>query len=129
MTGEGACAGAAALPRCTLRYAPPEVISAYNRSAKVVVHPSLDIWALGVMAFEALTQRPAFATGAALFAAAAGDAPFPWAASERAAAPASWRRSRLRPVVEACLARDAAARPTAAGLLQMLVDLVSASSL
>ena len=49
-------AGAECAPACTLPYAPPEVVLAAFEGHRVAVHPSHDMWALGVMAYEALTH-------------------------------------------------------------------------
>jgi hypothetical protein len=42
-------AGEAAPAQCTLAYAPPEMVAAYQRGAQLVAHPSQDVWAVGVM--------------------------------------------------------------------------------
>ena len=43
------------------RYAAPEVVAAFEaKQPQVKVEPSMDMWALGVMAFELLTDAPAF---------------------------------------------------------------------
>ena len=44
-------------PSCSLPYAPPEVaLAALTNTANAIVRPSHDIWALGVVAYEAITQ-------------------------------------------------------------------------
>lgn len=46
---------------CTPSYAAPETIAAVASSQKhVVADAAVDAWALGVMAFELLVERPAF---------------------------------------------------------------------
>ena len=59
-TSTGYCADTVMWPSCTLPYAPPELaLSALTDTylrQNVVVRPSHDIWALGVVAYEALTQ-------------------------------------------------------------------------
>lgn len=43
----------------TVAYAAPEVIRAYRRGEKsMVADPSIDVWSLGVLAFELLTNTP-----------------------------------------------------------------------
>ena len=104
--------------RCTPAYAAPEVLRAAD--VAVVATAAADVWALGVIAYEALTHARAFPPGrrsAEVFAAAAGRRPYPWELAE-GNLPRMWRRSRLRNIAEACLAREAARRPTA----QCVVD-------
>ena len=107
--------------RCTLAYASPEVIRAYIDDTHVVVHPSADVWALGVMAFEVLSGRRAVQSSSELQAVVSGKQRYPWevqAAADTGEEP--WRKLRLWALVEACLARDPAARPTAATVVQRL---------
>ena len=75
------------------------------------------------MAFEAIARRPAFPAAPAVFACAQGRQRYPWEVGAAPAAPPAWRASRLRPLLEACLSRSAAARPTAAALLAKLAHL------
>lgn len=50
-----------ATTRCARRYAAPETIAAVEAGeASVRANEAVDCWALGVMAFELLTRRPAF---------------------------------------------------------------------
>lgn len=116
--------------RCTPLYAAPEVLRAADADADVVAHAATDMWALGVIAFEALTHGPAFEPGrrgADVFAAAAGRWRYPWEVAE-AELPGVWRRSRLRGVTGACLARDPAARPSAQRMLDAMQRLGSATA-
>ena len=82
-----------------------------------------DIWALGVTVYEAITGDSALPSrrGAA-YACAAGDAPYPWEKS----VPRCLLDSGHSRLVLACLARNAAARPTAAAVQSALEDLTGA---
>jgi serine/threonine protein kinase len=71
-----------------------------------------DIWALGVIVYEALAGCRAHTTAEA-HAAAAGAQPYTW---ERDPAPA-FAQSRLREIVLACLSRNRNDRPTAHDVL------------
>lgn len=44
----------------TPTYAPPEVVRAYKVGTTCIAQVSMDAWAMGVMAFELLTGKPAF---------------------------------------------------------------------
>jgi serine/threonine protein kinase len=121
-------AGEKLFPQCTLAYAPPEVIAAYNAHADVTVAAGHDIWALGVMAYEALAGKPAFPNARSLFAAARGAEAFPWAPSQRRSAPVGWRKSRLRSLVESCLKEDPAQRATVDDVLAGVAALCSTST-
>jgi serine/threonine protein kinase len=103
-------------PRCSLAYAAPEVVLAVNDNREISIQPSQDVWALGVMAFEALTQTRTLTMAQEVFDCASGSMQYPWEAVP-AEQPAQWRQSRLRALILPCLARDAAARPSAAALL------------
>lgn len=118
--GRSACAraGTKALPRCTLTYAPPEAVVACLSAEpiEVEVHPSLDVWSLGVMAYECLAQERAFAHFSgrdAILACARGEQRYPWEAPE-GELNAAWANSSARKHLEACLSRDPARRPSAA---------------
>jgi serine/threonine protein kinase len=52
-------AGGERWPSCTLPYAPPEVCLAAGAGRRVIVHPSHNMWSLGVMGYEVLTQTRA----------------------------------------------------------------------
>ena len=106
--------------QCSPAYAPPEVLQSYAAGMRTTAHPSADVWALGVMVYEALTDDavfPPFVTAARdVFAAARGSVRYPWELDRDA----QFSRYRVRPAVEACLARDPAARPSAVQLITMI---------
>ena len=111
-------AGDDAPPQCTLGYAAPEVILAFNDKRSVAVTPAQDVWALGVMVFEALTRQPAvdpFGRVPGCLALARGERAYPWEAS--GAQGGGFRRSRVWQLVAPCLARDPAERPSAAAVV------------
>ena len=108
------------LVACTMGYAAPEVVIAYDDQRRVTAAAACDVWALGVMVFEALTRTPAVdpfqgVEGAKKL--ARGELRYPWEGEEL---DRTFGGSRARRVVEACLARDPAARPTAAALVQSI---------
>jgi serine/threonine protein kinase len=98
----------------TLAYAAPEVIAAYDAGQPThLVHPAVDVWALGVIAFEMLTGETIFepfTPNVEIMAHIAGRKPMPWEGP---------RRSELlrklhvfqNNVLE-CLDREPARRPT-----------------
>ena len=81
--------------------------------AHIAVHPSHDVWALGVIAYEAITQGRALTSQTQIAQCAQGQAAYPWEVAQ-SELPRAWVQSRLRPLVEPCLKRDAAERPAAA---------------
>ena len=103
-------------PRCTLAYAPPEIVCAARGDYEVPVSAAQDVWALGMMAYEAVVGAITFTTLDAIGECASGDLPYPW---ERplSAQPAAWRRARLRPLIMPCLAREPSERPPSSELL------------
>jgi serine/threonine protein kinase len=107
--------------QCSLGYAPPEILRAFACKQPTAAHPSHDIWSLGVVVFEALTDTqaiPPFVNSAEVLAAAeAGNVEYPW---ERRPPLAQFARSKVRPIVEACLRRDPALRPSAADVRGMV---------
>jgi serine/threonine protein kinase len=115
-------------PRCTLAYAPPNVVLAVRANQEVPVSPAQDVWALGVMAFEVIVQRVTLTTMLDISECANGARPYPWEA-EPAVQPPAWRQSRLRALLAPCLARDPAQRPTAAQLLQEVGRIGHASTM
>ena len=78
------------------------------------------MWALGVVAFELLTNERAFPDGTppeAILSALRGDSPLPW---EEGASGADARREKLRGLrrlVLPCLSRDPSQRPSAKSVL------------
>ena len=93
---------------------------AHEDKRPVTADAACDVWALGVMVFEAFTRQPGVdplggADGAKKL--ARGELSYPWEAEELDKA---FGGSRARRVVESCLARDPAARPTAAALVQSI---------
>lgn len=105
---------------CTLPYAPPEAVNAHFAKTELTVHPSLDIWAVGVVMFEALTGAPAFPRfcGADTIAAcAAGEAAYPWEGGADEV-PRAWTHARMYPIIAPCLSRDLERRPSAPELMR-----------
>jgi serine/threonine protein kinase len=103
-----------------LNYAAPELLAAEKAGeAAVTADPAADVWALGLVAFELLTARRAFAPGTPISSirnAICGHVAAPWEAAgsggslDRAAA------ARLRVVrlsIQKCLTRSQSDRPTA----------------
>ena len=121
-------AGAVQLPRCTLPYCDPDTANAVNSDSTVTVSPACDIWALGVMCYEAIAQKMALTTMADVFDGASGTKQFPWEAPA-AQQPDAWRRSRLRSLIQPCLSRDASTRPTAAQIVQLIERVGSATNM
>ena len=121
-------AGERASSQCSLAYAAPEVLQSYAAHARCAAHPAADIWALGVIVYEALTDDivfpPFVKRPTDIFAAASGTARYPWELDQDA----QFSRYRIRPVVVACLARKAAARPTAVQLLAQLDRLINVTA-
>jgi serine/threonine protein kinase len=103
---------------------------------RYIHHPDLhhllvhvqDIWALGVIGFEALVGGPALpwlrSTADAVML-ADGSEPYPW---ERSHVAPEFVQSRAYPVIVACLHRDPARRPTAPAILQAIDELGSTAA-
>lgn len=107
---------------CTLPYAPPEAVNAHFGARDIKVTASLDIWAVGVVVYEALTGTHTFGHSASLAAlqlCSTGEELYPWE-RELTAQPEVWRKARCRSVFESCLSREPAKRPSALGLLREL---------
>ena len=71
------------------------------------------------MAYEAIVGCHAMSTFQEIRDRALGKAKYAWELPS-SELPERWRRSRLRPLVQPCLARDPAQRPTAAQLVESL---------
>ena len=113
-------AGKETPPQCTLGYAAPEVIKAFDDKSRIMSAAAQDVWALGVMVFEAFTRKPAvdpFGGVEGCVALARGEKQYPWEAAEQAQA---FGGSRARQLVESCLERDPEQRPTAAALVNAI---------
>ena len=126
-TGRGgtACAGSTARLCYSLKYAPPEIIHALEAGRKTTqVSGAVDIWAVGVIAFELLTGERAFPqftmslTGAddAVQDAIAGRTQLPWEQPD--AGPRLEKLRGLKRTVLRCLERKPSRRPTARNLLR-----------
>jgi serine/threonine protein kinase len=103
----------------SIGYAAPEVIHALEHGERsVVADPAVDIWALGVIAFELITKMPAFDPGITKQAAldiTSGRGQFPWEKLENRFLLSSLQR--LKGTILSCLDRNAAKRPSAASLV------------
>jgi serine/threonine protein kinase len=106
----------------TLAYAAPEAVLAFSERCDLVVHPSLDVWGLGVLAYECLASFDApvyFKSKAHVERCARGEEMYPWELPNDQQ-PVSWRRSRAKDILLPCLERDFRKRPTAGMLLSQL---------
>jgi serine/threonine protein kinase len=106
-------------PGYSPQYVAPEVLAAYHsNAADYAVTGAEDIWALGIIAFELLTDQTAFPLGMAteeIEAQILGYEEAPWEAPSRKS------RERMRAFgksVMKCLSRDPEERPSASQLLQ-----------
>ena len=105
----------------SIGYAAPETIQELESGAYCsTANPAVDMWALGVIAFELLTGAPLFSFGEPRQSAIdklAGRGELPWetAGPERSAKTAKLRR--LKGTILACLDRNPEKRPSAEALL------------
>eukprot|EP00892_Ulva_mutabilis_P005985 jgi/Ulvmu1/3759/UM175_0006.1 len=109
----------------SMKYAAPEVVHALEAGDKTIkVDPAVDIWAIGVIAFELLTGERAFPavnygddTEQPAQEAIAGRALLPWEGSDGPTAERLEKLRGLRRTVLRCLDREPAKRPSAAALV------------
>jgi serine/threonine protein kinase len=98
----------------TLAYAAPELIAAFEAGQEShIMEPAVDVWALGVIAFEMLTGESVFEPFAgqdAALSAIAGRTPMPWEGARRSELLA--KLFAFQPHVLECLQRDPVKRPT-----------------
>jgi serine/threonine protein kinase len=104
----------------SLPYAPPEVAAAAARNQKEIkVDAAVDVWALGIIAFELLTRQRVFVPfetpAGAIMEHLLGKAPLPWQGPEKDTLLSKLRV--LKRSILSCLAFDPAERPTSAVLL------------
>jgi serine/threonine protein kinase len=115
---------------CSLGYAPPEAVNANAAKSELVVEPSLDMWAIGVIVYECLAGCRAFDRVCGVREVqecAKGSELYPWERPLQEL-PRGWRKSLARNVFQGCLSRDPAARPTATDVQQYLFKLCNTST-
>ncbi|NJM90947.1 MAG: protein kinase [Myxococcales bacterium] len=97
----------------TPQYAPPEVITAFEAGQyTMTAEASSDVWSLGIMAFEILTDTRVFAPGTDMQTiqnAIMGHTPMPWEGPERAQLLPKLKM--FKSDVMQCLDRDPKRRP------------------
>lgn len=114
--------GEEAFAACTPLYAPPEVLSVHatkTNSRTVTVDTAHDIWALGVMVFQCICNKPHgwHDRSKDLYKLALGEQQYPWEAPNEEQ-PRVWRQSSLRKIVAKCVHRDPRQRLSAKEILQ-----------
>eukprot|EP00892_Ulva_mutabilis_P000505 jgi/Ulvmu1/10455/UM063_0010.1 len=111
----------------SLKYAPPEVMAAVESGCRTIhVDAAVDIWAIGVIAYELLTGERAFPADGLTAAEAekkaqdaiAGRTQLPWEALSDGAKERLGKMRGLKRTVLRCLERDPAKRPSAEALLK-----------
>jgi Protein kinase domain len=118
------CAGSVARLTYSLAYSAPETLRALNEGAQMVVaQTALDMWAVGVIAYELMIGHAAFPQGEwmkwDIHAAAVGKRAYPWESDIGTFRNIPELRA-LKPAIFKCLARDAVDRPSSAGFLALL---------
>lgn len=106
----------------SLRYAAPVVVHAVEaRNRTIVADAAVDIWAVGVIAFELLTGERAFPSGASessMQAELCGRSQLPWEGDSGAVTLRLGKLRGMRRTVLKCLDRDPAQRPSSEALLR-----------
>jgi serine/threonine protein kinase len=120
-------AGVESRPTFSLAYSPPETIQRLtDGETTIVAEAATDVWAIGVIAFELCTRASAFPVMIwqhdSIADAALGKRPLPWESEVGTFRTIPELRA-LSSVVRACLARNAAARPSAADVVRTLSSL------
>jgi serine/threonine protein kinase len=117
---------------CSLAYSPPEVVHlVQNGDSKMTAEKAVDMWALGVIAFELLTKTRVFPSSTSQDQAMrilCGLEPLPWEEGAEGAEEKLQMLKGLKNPVLKCLARDPEARPTADGVQRLLGDLFEVSA-
>jgi serine/threonine protein kinase len=113
--------------RFTLEYAAPEIAHAWEAGGTAInADRAVDIWSIGVAAYELLTQRRAFSTKlleAEIWDQIAGRAGLPWELLTTDAP--NHFKARIKGIVLTCLHRDPAQRPTAGALVKALREVLA----
>lgn len=111
----------------SLKYAAPEVVNALEAGKRTIhVNAAVDIWAIGVIAWELLTGQRAFPISdmaskegqKAVRAAIAGRTQLPWEGRSGATLEGLQKLRGMRRSVLRCLDRNPAERPSAEALLR-----------
>eukprot|EP00892_Ulva_mutabilis_P008634 jgi/Ulvmu1/6142/UM277_0001.1 len=105
----------------SIKYAAPELIQALEAGdTTIIVDAAVDVWAIGVIAFELLTGERICATQnvSAVQDALAGRSLLPWEGSGANTEQQLGKLRGLRRSVLRCLQRDPTKRPTAAALVR-----------
>lgn len=118
------CSGVEVPPHGSEAYAAPEVVRAMHERAPITAHSAEDIWALGVVAYEAIASTRVFSSvldrGSAALC-ARGQRRYVWEVP--GACSKAFMRSNMREVVLRCLSRHAADRPAAVTVLRAFSQL------